>query len=191
MQFVEHDEIVFRCWISGVETERIRVRDQINATPAELTVRAGQMEVPIELLTNRMNDERVLVGRKLIDPLGPEWNREAEEQHGFDQHHGKFQMRRDAALDAFMIGHRMTPFAETKQHKGEESRPPEKERSHEPVAELDDVIDLIAVLGSIRRQAEKFVNQREMAANHTRQNLPASAPGAVRAECWRDAKDES
>ena len=36
---------------------------------------------------------------------------------------------------------------------------PTKERAHEPMAELDDVIDLVAVLGSIRRQAEEFVDQ--------------------------------
>ena len=40
--------------------------------------------------------------------------------------------------------------------------PADKERAHEPMAELDEVIDLIAMLGSIRRHAEQLVNQSQI-----------------------------
>ena len=42
------------------------------------------------------------------------------------------------------------------------TRPSDKERAHEPMAELDDVIDLVAVLGGIRRQADQFVDQGKL-----------------------------
>ena len=105
------------------------------------------------------------------------------------QDDGKFQMRGDPALHAFMIGHGMAAAAEADQDVNEIDRPANKERAHEPMAELDDVIDLKAVLGSIRRQTEKFVDKGE--PNHTCPNLPASVPGAARAASGHDARYEN
>ena len=50
----------------------------------------------------------------------------------------------------------MTTFAETNEHKNKIGGPPDEERAHEPMAELDDVIDLVAVLGSVRRLTEEL-----------------------------------
>ncbi len=64
----------------------------------------------------------------------------------------------------------MATLVEANQNKDEKRRPTNEERAHEPVAELDDVIDLVTVLGSVRRLAEKFVDERK--ATHTSPNLP-------------------
>ena len=149
----EHHNVVLRRRIVVVEAERIRVGKERNIAPAELAVRSGQMEIPAKLLTDRVHENRVLVFGKLIHSLRPKRNGETDEQDGFNQHDGKFQMRGNAALHAFVIGDRMLAFAEAQEHVNEENRPTDKERAHEPMAELDDVIDLVAVLGSIRRQA--------------------------------------
>ncbi len=154
---------------------------------AKLAIRSGQMKIPGKLLTDRVDENRILVLRKLIHSLRPKRNREADEQDGFDQHDGKFQMRGNAALHSFVIGDRMLAFPEAQEHVNEESRPADKERAHEPMAELDDVIDLVAVLGSIRRQADQFVDQGEL--NHIDPNLRRSVPDAAQAACWHAARD--
>ena len=79
-------------------------------------------------------------------------------------------MRRNAAAHAGVIGLGMAAFVETNQHKNEKKRPSKEQRSHEPVREFQDVIDLIAVLGGVRRLAEKFINERE-AIHQTCPNL--------------------
>ena len=98
-----------------------------------------------------MNEERVFAFREEIDVVRPERNREAHQQNGFDEHDSKFEVRRDTALDPFMISHGMAAPAKTNQGVGEKSRPPDEERGHKPMAEFQNVIDLEAVLGSIRR----------------------------------------
>ncbi len=123
----------------------------------------------------------------MIYSLGPKRDRETDEQDGFDQHHGKFQVRGNAALHALMIGDRMPALAEAQENIDEKGGPADEKRSHEPMAELDDVIDLVAVLGSIRRQADQFVDEGEPI--HISPDLRPSIPGAVRAACSRAAKD--
>ena len=91
--------------------------------PAEDAVRSGQMKVPVKLLPDRVDKDRVFVSRKFIHPFRPERNGEADQQNGFDQHDRKFQMRRDAALHAFMIGHRMAALAKTQENINEKGRP--------------------------------------------------------------------
>ncbi len=86
-----------------------------------------------------------------------------------------------------MIGFRMTTAAKTDQDKNEKGRPAEEERTHEPVREFEDVIDLVAVLGGIRGLAKKFVNECQ-ATHHICSNLLRSFPDAVRAASVRVAK---
>src|SRR5205814_64571 len=119
------------------------------------------MKIPAELLARNVNKDRVFARWELIHPFCPKWNREAEQQNGFDQNHAKFQMRGDAAFNTSMIGGGMASFPETNQNENEERRPAEKERPHEPVAELEDVVDLIPMGGSVRRLTEEFINQRQ------------------------------
>ena len=66
------------------------------------------MEVPVELLTDGVNHDRILRIGKIVDELGPDGNGEADEKDGVDQHHGKFQVRRNAGLHTFVIGDRMS-----------------------------------------------------------------------------------
>ena len=187
VQFSQRHDVVLRRGIAGIEAERIRVGHQTDIAPAELAVRPGQMEIPVKLLADGVDHDRVLVLRKLIHPLRPKRNGETDEQDGFDQDDGKFQVRGNAALHAFVIRDRMPALAETQEHINEENRPTDKERGHEPMAELDDVIDLVAVLGSIRRQADQFVDQGEPI--HIDPDLRRSVPDAARAACWHAARD--
>ena len=60
-----------------------------------------------------------------------------------------------------MIGDRMTAATESDQYEDEIAEPSEKQRGHEPMAELEDMIDLVAMLGSVRRLTEEFVDERE------------------------------
>src|SRR6266702_7324142 len=103
------------------------------------------MKIPAELLASNVNEHRVFARWELIHPFCPEWNREAEQQNGFDQNHAKFQMRGDAAFNTGVVCNGMAPFPETNQNENEERTPTEKECAHKPVAELDDVIDLISM----------------------------------------------
>src|SRR5436309_2267631 len=118
------------------------------------------MEIPVELLPDGVNENRILVVRKVIHSGRPEGDRESEEQDGFNQNDRKFQMSRNAALHAFVIRDRISAFPETQEHVNEEDRPADEKRTHEPMAELDDVIDLETMLRSIRRQADQFVDER-------------------------------
>ena len=79
---------------------------------AKLAVRPGHMKVPVELLANGMDDDRILVFRKLVYPFCPERNGEANEENGFNEDHREFEVGRDAAFDSFVIGHRMPALAE-------------------------------------------------------------------------------
>ena len=88
-----------------------------------------------------------------------------------------------------MIGGGMAAFSETDQNENEESRPPDKKCAHEPMAELEDVVDLVAVLGRVRWLPEKLVDERE--AIHTFPNLLRSVPDVARAASGHDAKCES
>src|SRR4051812_7701202 len=147
------------------------------------------MKIPVELLANGMDDDRILVFRKLVYPFRPERDGEPNEENGFDEDHRKFEVGRNAAFDSLMIGHRMPALTEPHEDIHKESGPAHKERAHEPVAELDNVIDLKTMLGGIGGHAEELVDQRETI--HTAANLRRSAVDEVRAACLRAAKDEN
>src|SRR3954465_5390980 len=87
-------------------------------------------------------------------------------------------MRRDMAAHATMIGSRLAALPKPNQDVEKKPRPPDEQRGHEPVTKLNDMIDLIAVGGSVGRLAQKFVDQRK--AIHTCSSLPRSAPDAAR-----------
>src|SRR6266513_1139832 len=95
----------------------------------------------------------------------------------------------NAAGDAFVIGHRMSAAVITKEHINKKNKPPDEKRTHEPMAKLDDVIDLVAVFGSIRRHTEQFVDQGK--TTHTAINLPRSIARMVPADGERSARDEN
>ena len=147
------------------------------------------MEIPIELLTDGVNKDRVLVSGKFVHAFRPKRHSKADEQDRFDQDDGKLQMRRDAAFHTLMVGLTMPTLVKANENKNEIGRPPNKERAHEPVTKLDDVIDLVAVLRSIHRLAEELIDERE--ATHTFRNLLPRAARGARAECARVARDEN
>src|SRR4029434_3297421 len=87
-----------------------------------------------------------------------------------------------------MIGNRLATLAKTKQDVNKKYRPPDEQRRHEPVTKLKDMIDLIAVGGSVGRLTQKLVDQRK--AIHTCSSLPRSAPDAARPACGHSATHE-
>jgi hypothetical protein len=62
------------------------------------------------------------------------------------------------ATYAGMIGVRLATLPKTNQDVNKKSRPPDEQRGHEPVTKLNDMIDLIAVGGSVGRLTQKLVN---------------------------------
>ena len=85
----------------------------------------------------------------------------------------------------------MAALMKANQNVNEKNRPADEKKRHEPMAELEDVIDLKAVLGSIRLLAEKFVNERERPVTHIFRDLLPPIPDAVRAACGCVSKDEN
>ena len=147
------------------------------------------MEVPVKLLANGVDDDRVLIRGELVYPFRPKRDGEADEENGFDQDDSELEVSRDSAPDPFMIGDGVFAAAETEKDVNEKGRPTDEERTHEPMRELDNVIDLITVLGSVRRQPDELVDQGE-AIPHV-SNLRRSAAGAARVECGRVPKVEA
>src|SRR3954464_8689644 len=66
-------------------------------------------------------------------------------------------MRRDMAAHASIIGSRLAALPKPNQHVNKKSRPPDEQGGHEPVTKLNDMIDLIAMGGSVGRLAQKLV----------------------------------
>ena len=95
----------------------------------------------------------------------------------------------NATAHAFVIGLGMTALVKTDDDINEVSGPADEERAHEPVTELEDVIDLVAVLGGVRRLTEQFVDQRE--AMHTARDLLPLVAREVRVASAHDAKGEN
>ena len=64
-----------------------------------------------------------------------------------------------------MICNRLATLPKANQDVNKKSLPPDEQRAHEPVTKLKDMIDLISVGRSVRRLAQKFIDQRQ--AIHT------------------------
>src|SRR5258708_27203943 len=186
MQLTKHDDCVLAGRIIWIETERIRICDEIDVAAAELAVRSGQMKRPVELLADNMDEKCVLSGWKVVHALSPERNGESKQEHCFDQNDGEFQMCRDPTTHAGMIGAGLPAFVEADQNENEKRRPAHEERAHEPMGELKNVIDLVTVLRGVRRLAEKLVDERE--ATHISPSLLPSTLHAAEAACDRGAK---
>src|SRR5438309_1635180 len=147
------------------------------------------MEGPVKLLPDRMDNDGIAGFGKLIHALGPQRHSEANEEHGFNQDHREFQMGGNAARYTFVIGHGMAAAVITKEHINKESKPTDEEGAHEPMAKLDDMIDLIAVLGRVRGYTQEFVDQGKTI--HIATNLPRTVARAVRSDGGHDARDEN
>src|SRR5438309_11414035 len=100
------------------------------------------MEGPVKLLPDRMDKDGIAGFGKLIHALGPQRHCEANEEHGFNQDHGEFQMGGNTACYAFVIGHGVTATVITHEAIQKKGYQTDKERAHEPMANLDDESDL-------------------------------------------------
>src|SRR5437588_63881 len=146
------------------------------------------MKIPVKLLANGVDQDRVGGVGKLIDPLCPERDSESHQQHRFDEHDRKLQVRRDSARDPFVVSDRITTAPKTNQDINKKCRPPNKKSGHEPMAKLQNVINLVAVFRGVWRLAEKFIDQGQ--AMHTATNLLPLALHAARSACEHDAISE-
>src|SRR5207244_12527208 len=117
------------------------------------------MEGPVKLLPDRMDKDGIPGFGKWIHALGPQRHSEANEEHGFNQDHGEFQMGGNTAGYSFVIGHGMAGAMITNEAIEEKGQPTDEKRAHEPMAKLDDMIDLVAVLGRVRRHTEQYVHE--------------------------------
>ena len=120
MQFPKHDEVILGRRIGGIESERVRVADQGQLTTAKGAVRTRKMEVPVKLLPNRVDQNRVLVLRESVHSFRPKRDGKADEQNGLDQDDRKLEVRGDPARHAFMTRHRVAALAKTPEHITEE-----------------------------------------------------------------------
>ena len=98
-------------------------------------------------------------------------------------------MSGNAACYTLVIGHGMAAAVITKENVNKESKPTDEERAHEPMAKLDDMIDLLAVFRGVRRYTEEFVDQGKPI--HIATDLPRSIARTVPADGERNARDES
>src|SRR4051812_23924615 len=147
------------------------------------------MKVPVKLLTDGVNKNCVLVARKFIYALGPQRDSEANEQNRFDEHDGKFQMRRDSTLHPFVVSGTMATVVKANENKNKVTRPTHEQRPHEPVTKLDDVIDLVTVLGRVHRLPEELIDECE--ATHIFRDPLLQVARAAPAACARVARDEN
>src|SRR5207237_792281 len=97
-------------------------------------------------------------------------------------------MSGNAAGHTFVIGHGMAATVIAKEHINKKNKPTDEERAHEPMAKLQDVIDLIAVFGGVRGLAEKFVDQSK--PTHIATSLPRSIARTVPADGEHNGRDK-
>src|ERR1700730_18330505 len=186
MQLAQRHNVVFAGRIIWIQPERIRVGDQADVAAAEKTVRSRQMIVPVELLADYVDENHIFGGRKFIHSSRPKRNGESEQKHSLDHDNRKFQMRGDTAAHTVVIGQGTATLAKTDKNEKKKSGPADEERAHEPVTKFEDVIDLVAVLGCVRRVTKKFVDQRQ--AIHTYPTFHRSPLDVARAASGCGAK---
>src|SRR5215469_1187228 len=89
-------------------------------------------------------------------------------------------MCRNAAGHTFMVSDGITALSKTNENVNEIGQPTDKKRAHEPMAELNDVIDLVAVFRNIRRLTQEFVDQRQTShiSQDPRRSIVRAAPTA-------------
>ena len=115
---------------------------------------AGVVDVPGELLAGDLDQQRVLRRRHVVDPRGPERDRESEQEHRLDQGHADFEIGRRVRLDPRVVRHRLPRSPEADQAVGEERSPPDEQDEHEHVDPADHGVDLPAVGRGERRESE-------------------------------------
>ena len=79
VQFAAHHDVVLPRRIARIETKGVRVGQERDIAFAELAVRPRQVEGPVKLLTDGVNNYGIFIFRKVIHPRRPEGNRESEE----------------------------------------------------------------------------------------------------------------
>jgi len=85
-----------------------------------------------------------------------------------------------------MVGGGVSTFVKAEQDEKKIEHPSDKERSHEPVSEFENVVYLVSMLGGVRWLTEELIDQSE--PTHTSPNLPRLVPDAVVSACDRDAR---
>jgi len=126
------------------------------------------------------------VFRELIHSFRHKRHGKADEQHSFNQDDGKFQVRRECRWSRLRDRPPDGGCDENERDNKEDHHP--MKRQHEPV-QTQDVIDLVAVFGGIRRLTEELVDQGKLI--HTAKNLLRSTGRTALSACERAATDET
>ena len=93
---------------------------------------------------------------KIIGPLPPERESESEQKDSFDDHHTNLQMTRNVICDAVVTSLSILRSPKLPEAKEEKESPPNEESKHKPVNNIDEVIDIAAVIGVILGNPEPF-----------------------------------
>ena len=160
MHFVFGNDIVLASGIVGIKAERVRAIEEAGVNAAENAVCSGVVEIPRKLLADGADAHGIGLGWKLVagHAFAPKREAETEEEHGLDEHDAEFEVGGGFALHAVVVGFRVPRFVKAEDGVKEIADPANEKEGHEPVAELEQVIDGAAVLGGIRQDSEGFVD---------------------------------
>ena len=157
VELIERRDVVFRGRIGAVEPKRVRLEvEQLDVRAAEYPVVAGVVDVPRELLAGDLHEQRVALRGNVIDPRGPERDREREQEDHLNDQHGSLEVAGRVRRGSVVIGDGMPRTPEPDQAVGEEPAPPDEEDEHEDVRPADQAVNLAAVSRRERRESEPF-----------------------------------
>jgi hypothetical protein len=57
-----------------------------------------------------------------------------------------------------VVGNRLSPFPKPNQDENKKRGPTNKQRAHEPVTKLEDVVDLVSMRGGVRRLPDELID---------------------------------
>mgnify|MGYP003342357985 CR=1 FL=1 len=138
--------MTLRVGIGGIQAERVATIGELGVLLAPLAVGTREMGSPCELLGHHLELHRLLSGpRGVVDRTGPEGNRQADQQHAFDDSDTDLEVGRRMAAGAHIIGLGIGRPIETEHDKQEISDPTHEQRPHQQVDVQDQFIDALAM----------------------------------------------
>ncbi len=142
VQLVDRRDVVLGRLVAAVEPDRVGLLvHQTRIGIAEHTVGAGVPDVPGELLCDDADDHGVALGGEFVDPIGPQRDREADQQDHLGDGDADLRVLARAALGALVVRLRVLTLPETGHCVDEVSTPPDEQDQHQHVDPIDHAID--------------------------------------------------
>ena len=124
IELIDSRDVVLRGRIGAIESQRVRLEvEQLDVRAAEYPVGAGIVDVPGELLAGHLNDQRFVVRGHVVDPRGPQRDRESDQENRFDHGHADLEIGRPVRRDPLVVRHRIPRLPETDEAVEEEPSP--------------------------------------------------------------------